>query len=130
MVRADLIPDLVLTREAVLRLVKLDDTLFYDYQPTGAKLDKVEPPLKEFHIFGRLTIKDKKLTLYSFGSNVLVDEAFRWKKVRPASAPATTRPDREETRIIANTTEELQAFLKANAKRMNVPGGGFTKLRD
>jgi hypothetical protein len=134
------------TGEAVLQLVKLEDTLFYDYQPSGAKLgdsvfydyppnganlDKVEP-LKEFHIFGRLTIKDKKITLYSFGSNVLVDEAFRWKKVRraTATAPATTRPDEEDARIITNTTEELQAFLKANAKKMNVPGGGFTKLQD
>jgi hypothetical protein len=120
--------------EAVLRLVKLDETLFYDYQPTGAKLDKVEPPLKEFHIFGRITVEGKKITLYSFGSNGSVDqpvaETFRWKTVRPATAPATTRPDREATRIIANTTEELQAFLKANAKMMNVPGGGFTKLHD
>jgi hypothetical protein len=132
------------TGEAVLHLVKLDDTLFYDYQPigaklgdtvfyedqpSGAKLDKVEP-LKQFHIFGRLTIKDKKITLYSFGSNIVVDDAFRWKKVRPvrATAPATTRPDEEDARIITNTTEELQAFLKANAKKMNVPGGGFTKL--
>jgi hypothetical protein len=122
------------TGEAVLHLVKLDDTLFYDYQPIGAKLDKVEPQLKEFHIFGRLTIKDKKITLYSFGANGTVDQpvvdTFRWKTVRPATAPATTRPDTEATRIIANTTEELQAFLKANAKMMNVPGGGFTKLHD
>jgi hypothetical protein len=57
--------------------------------------------------------------------------SWKWVgKVRPATAPATTRPDREDMRIIANTTEELQAFLKANAKKMNVPGGGFTKLRD
>jgi hypothetical protein len=134
------------TGEAVLRLVKLDDTLFYDYQPSGAKLgdtvfceyqpsgaklDKVEP-LKEFHLFGRLTINDKKIALYSFGSNIVVDDAFRWKKVRPvrATAPATTRPDEEDARIITNPTEELQEFLKANAKKMNFRGGGFTKLRD
>src|SRR3954451_11903842 len=102
------------TGEAVLHLVKLDDTIFYDYQPSGWALDKTEPPLKELHIFGRLTIKDKKITLYSFGSNVRVDEAFRWKTVRPATAPATTRPYTGDIRIIANTTEELQAFLRAN----------------
>ena len=29
------------TGEATLRLVKLGETIFYDYQPTGAKLDSV-----------------------------------------------------------------------------------------
>ena len=108
------------TGEASLRLVKLGDRLYYDYQPSGAKLDNVDPPLKGFHIFGRLTIKDKKITLY-FGSNILLDEAFRGKKV--------TR-DKEDARIITNTTEELQTFLKANSDKMTAPGGSFTKLRD
>ena len=60
------------------------------------------------------------MQLYSFGSHVLVDEAFRWK---------TIRRGKEKSRIIANTTEELQRFLKANEKKMTVPEGSFTKLR-
>ncbi len=109
------------TGEATLRLVKLGETIFYDYQPTGAKLDKVDPPLKEFHIFGHLKIEGKKVQLYSFGSNVPVDKALRWK---------TVKHDNEESRVIANTTEELQAFLKANEKKMTVPESSCTKLRD
>jgi hypothetical protein len=109
------------TDEGVLRIVQLGDSLFYDYQPSGAKLDKFDPPLKELHLFGRLTIKDKNVTLYHFGSNILVDEAFRWKEARR---------EKEEARVIANTTKELQAFLKINAVKMNVSGAGFTKLHD
>ena len=107
------------TGEALLRLVKLGDRLYYDYQVSVAKPENFDPPLKEFHFFGRLTREGKKITLYGFGSHVRVDVAFRWKKLGGKDA-----------RVIANTTEELQAFLKANADKMTIPGGGFTKLRD
>ena len=109
------------TGEATLRLVKLGDSIFYDYERGGVKLDKVDPPLKEFHIFGRLKIEGKKLQLYSFNANVLVDEIFRWKTVKRGT---------KESRVIANTTQELQAFLKANEKQLTVEAGSFTKLRD
>ena len=109
------------TGEATLRLVKLDGRIFYDYEPSAAKLDNFRPPLKGLHLFGRLTIKDKTITLYDFGGNVAVDDAFRWKKVTA---------DGEDSRIIANTTRELQAILKANADKMNVTGGTFTRLPD
>ena len=109
------------TGEATLRLVKLGDSLFYDYEPVGAKLDNVDPPLKGFHAFGRLKVEGGKVQLYGFGSHVLVDEAFRWRSVERG---------KPEARIIANTTEELQAILKANEKKMTDPMGSFTKLHD
>jgi hypothetical protein len=109
------------TGEATLRLVKLGDSLFYDYEPSGAKLDNVDPPLEGLHFFGRLEVNDNRIQLYSFGSHIPMEEAFRWKTI--------TR-DGEESRVIANSTEELQAFLIANEKKMTVPEGSFTKLSD
>jgi hypothetical protein len=107
--------------DGVLHLAKLGETLFYDYQPTAAKLGKVDPPNKPFHVFGRLTIEGKKVTLYSFGDDVAVDKVFRLGKADP---------EKKNDRAIVNTTAELQAILKANAAKMNVRGDEFTKIRD
>src|SRR3954449_12105290 len=52
--------------EATLRLVKLGDLIFYDYELSGVKPDDFDPPIKGYHIFGRLEVKDKKVRLYGF----------------------------------------------------------------
>ena len=109
------------TGGGTLHLVKLGDHLIYDYEPKVAKPDDAGPAPMVFHLFGRLTVKDKKVTFYSFGSNLNVDEALRWKTVRAGEAKG---------RVIENTTEELQAFLKANADKMTVEGASCTKIHD
>jgi hypothetical protein len=109
------------TGGGTLHLVKLGDHLFYDYEPKVAKPDEAGSAPKVFHIFGRLAVKDNKVTFYHFGSHLNVDETLRWK---------TVFADDPRGRVIVNTTEELQAFLKANADKMTVEGVRCTKIHD